>query len=204
MLMPYEAWAVELDRVAETWRVALEEGDRMTLASILLKAAVFAACTAHTTVDQAEREYTEWVETGHLPVDGTNLQEQKASAAITAEEWAFNVLTLDDYRSFDGWSLAEGLKANVYGLGTAKASFAAALAGFPEPYCLDTHALQKVQRVLRPDLTLDQLRGRARRWAFYREVGDAVFGDRWHQWHYFEEVVPEFAAGGHAAYFVTV
>jgi hypothetical protein len=197
-------WQDMLARVRARWTTAIEQGDTFTLRTMLLKAAVFAACTAHTTVEQAEREYTEWCDTGEFPVDGTNLAGQKASAVMTADDLTLR-FTLEDFREIhDGWQLAAILQQNVYGLGNTKASFAAALVGFPEPYCLDTHGLQKVQRELRPDLTLDQLRGRCRRWKFYREVGDAVFGSRDAQWSYFAQVVPEFAEGGHRAFFQTV
>lgn len=204
MLAPYRPYLTDLDKVAERWQDALDRGDLFTLQCILLKAAVFAACTAHTTVAQAEAEYTAWVNTGEFPIDGTNLAGQKASAAMTADDLTLG-MTLDDFRAIrDGWQLAELLKDRVYGLGTAKASFAAALAGFPEPYCLDTHGLAEVQRTLRPDLTLDQLRGRIRRWTFYREVGDPTLHDRYGQWTYFETVVPEFREGGHRPFFATV
>lgn len=204
MLAPYRPYLTDLDKVREAWQAALDTGDRFALATILLKAAVFAACTAHTTVAQAEYEYTEWARTGEFPADGTNLSGQKASAAMTATDLT-DGMTIDDFRAItDGWQLAELLKDKVYGLGTAKASFAAALCGFPEPYCLDTHGLQEVQRLHRPDLTLDQLRGRSRRWAFYREVGDMTFADRNAQWTFFEGMVPEFAEGGHRPFFATI
>jgi len=197
-------WQVWLADVRAKWQQACDAGDTFTLRTILLKAAVFAACTAHTTVAQAEAEYTEWVNTGEFPVDGTNLAGQKASAVMTAEDLILR-FTIDDFREFhDGWQLAAILQQNVYGLGTAKASFAAALAGFPEPYCLDTHGLQHAKERLGLDLTLDQIRGRARRWSFYREIGDKVFGNRDAQWSFFAQRVPEFAEGGHRAYFVTV
>jgi hypothetical protein len=186
----------------------IAEGDVRGLRNRALKAAVFAACTAHTGVGQAEREYTEWAETGSFPVDGTNNAEQKASAAITADAY-IETLELDDFR-VDGWTFARGLAANVYGLGAAKASFAAALMGYPEPYCLDTHCLALIAGRIGERVEL--MRGRighagtraATAWRWYRHYGDTTFGTRDHQWEYFALAVPAFAEGGHEAYFTTV
>lgn len=214
MTFDHEPYLARLD---ESWRAMLDAGDLYSARARILKAAVFAACTAHTAVEQAEYEYTTWIETGSFPVDGTNLAEQKASAALTAETLA-DSLTLDVLRQLDGWALADLLHRNVYGLGTTKAAFAAALVGYPEPYCLDTHGLQLIAdrlAILGEPVKLDTLRGRiksdrnnpaavARAWGWYRRLGDIAFGTRDHQWEFFAYKVPAFREGAHRAYFDTV
>jgi hypothetical protein len=203
MTPTYVHWRHSLASLDQSWADILAAGDVRTARTRILKAAVFAACTAHTQVEQAEYEYQTWIDTGDLPTDGTNLAEQKASAILTADAWV-ETLDIDTLRAFDGWTLAEALAANVYGLATTKASFAAALVGYPEPYCLDTHALQHARDTGATDWTLSQLRSRIRRWAFYRSLGDQVFGSRDAQWALFAERVPAFAEEGHAVYFDSV
>jgi hypothetical protein len=106
----------------------------------------------------------------------------------------------------DGWAMAASIASHVYGLGPAKASFAAALLGYTEPYCLDTHGLQRVISLgLAPDKTLAQVRSQTyRSWVKYRHYGDAAFGSRDAQWAFFAERVEAFRLGGHEPYFATV
>jgi len=207
-----------LDQLDSSWRDMLAAGDMFAIRCRILKAATFAACTAHTTVERAEYEYVTWAEAGEFPSDGTNLSEQKASAAMTAEAWT-ETLDIETVRGWrDGWALAAELAAHVYGLGTAKAAFAAALVGYPEPYCLDTHCLQLVAErltCLGTPSSAEQLRrvtrmrydsptSATRSWQRYREVGDTTFGSRAHQWEFFAMKVEAFRDGAHEAYFRTV
>ena len=207
--MTYQDRLAQLD---SSLAAMIDAGDIAGLQDRLVKACVFAACTAHTSVEQAEREYAEWIDTGEFPTDGTNLSYQKASAVMTARRLAALHDDVADFR-VDGWTMARRLQENVYGLGTAKASFAAAIMGYPEPYCLDTHGLQLIASRTGADLSvlLQRVRTHSRRpreydraWEQYRRWGDTAFGTRDHQWEYFALKVPAFREGGHETYFRTV
>ena len=197
-------WRARLDELDASWLDALVAGDMPAIRRRVTLACAFAACTVHTPVDEAEYQFTEYVTHGALP-DGSGLAELKSSAILTSREWAES-LTLDEVRGWaDGWAAAEAIASHVYGLAMTKASFAAALIGYPEPYCLDTHGLQLVASRMQASgadvIPLDRLRSRTRTWRGYHRLGEWAFGSRMHQWEYFAGTVPSFASGGHEAYF---
>lgn len=200
------AWRRRLDALDASWLTMVAEGDMPAIRQRVTRAVAFAACTVHTPVEEAEWQYTEWLTRGSLP-EGSGLAEMKSSAIITSREWIAE-LTLDVVQSWtDGWKAAEYIASHTYGLAMTKASFAAALIGYPEPYCLDTHGLQLVaSRMASAGIVvpLERLRSRTRRWGSYRATGEWAFGSRDHQWEYFACTVTAFARDGHEAYFSTV
>lgn len=190
------------------WSTLRRTRDLPWLRDRALKAITFAICSVHTPVAQSEWEFAEYIANGVLS-DGTMLGDQKASALKSAERW-IETTTVETF-DVDGWTLAETILANVYGLGTAKSAFAAALCGNPEPYCIDTHGAALIaartgaeQSRIVGSIKADKGRGEraiAAAWRRYRAWGDTTFGARNHQWEFFALKVPEFRDGGHAAYF---
>lgn len=201
-------YAEPLARLDSTWRAMLDARDLDGLRARCFAAVVFALCSVHTPVDEGEREFTAYMNDGILP-DGTMLAEQKSSGILAAIRW-IDSTTVDTF-NVDGWTLADTILRNVYGLGTAKSAFASALCGNPEPYCIDTHGAQliasrtgassiRIVNSIRADKSAGSIAIDAA-WRRYRRWGDTTFGARNHQWEFFAMKVPEFRIGGHAAYF---
>ena len=138
MIGDYEPHLTELDR---TWAHWIATGNVDALRRRAYAAIAFALCSVHTPVAEGEREFAAFMDTGELP-EGTMLADQKGRGLIEAQAWIATT-TLETF-AVDGWTLADTILRNVYGLGTAKSAFASALCGNPEPYCIDTHGAQLI------------------------------------------------------------
>ena len=194
----YHDYLAAVDR---SRRDAIAARDVDTLRRITLHAVAFAAMTIQCPTDRAESAFADWAADGTV---GAYLRTNRTRAITTAATW-LNTLDVDAF-AVDGWAFAEAIAANVVGLGVAKASFAAALAGHPEPYCLDVWGLRRsVALGLITDISeRDRLFRGPKRWANYRRIGGATFADRAAQWDYFAATAPTFGETGHRVYFAAL
>lgn len=204
-MFAYESSLATLDSTWAEMRAA-RDADRMRYR--LFCACTFAIMSVHTPASHAEWQFEQYMSTGVFP-DGSMLDVSKSSSILVLTEWC-DTVTFEDM-DVDGWALADTIMRHVRGLGTVKASFASALCGNPEPYCLDTHGIQlvasrtgeKYSRILRSIRADKCLGSRAidAAWKRYRAWGETTFGSRNHQWEFFALAVPEFRDAGHAIYF---
>lgn len=211
-------WRPRLRALQSTWVGLLESADPRASKAIrhrLAHALAFAACSIHTSVAEHERGYAAIrarvtraiAEDSPYRPHGAYPRLPVASAGVEhGVEWARTV-DLDLVRAARPvWALADLIRTSVYGLGAAKAPFAAACAGDPESACIDTHGLVDII-----GLTFEDARKRAgqyrRRPDVYRRDCREAFGDRditYSQWAMFAQLVPEFARTGHDVYFRAV
>ena len=190
-----------LRRLAIRRAEAIRQSDIVALRDIFVKACVFAGFTIQCRTVMAERDYDTWIRTG---IVGNYLSGNRKRIIQSATEYAAT-LDLGTFRRWrrDGWRMAQDIETNVSGLGIAKASFAAALAGASQVYCLDRWGLRYAtgdEDIKAWDLAL----GRKDRWQTYRAIGDMAFGDRQGQWNFFAIADATFANTGHEVYFRSV
>ena len=113
MTATYEARLADLDA---TWARMIAERDLTGLQRRAFRAIVFALCSVHTPVEQGEYEFTQFMLHNELP-EGSMLAEQKSRGIEAAMTWLIG--TSVETFATDGWSLADAILRNVYGLGTA-------------------------------------------------------------------------------------
>lgn len=181
----------------------------------LAHAVAFAGCSVHTPVAEQERYYamiapriTRDVRSRRpytlAPHAGPRLP-MAHSAVEHGVAWAQTVDLEQVAEAVAAGTLADLIRAQVYGLGTAKAPYAAALFGDPEAACIDTHGLVDVL-----GYSFREAERRRNRWRYdrsgdlYREDVRRAFGRSdvaMSQWVTFAEIVPAFARTGHDVYF---
>lgn len=183
-----------LSRLDAHVRDCIARNDCDALRTIFRHAASFAIHSVHAQVPQHEGGYAKWL------IDGNAHHRyfHATQRALDDMEVLANLLTVDDFRR-DKWDFCELIRANIRGLGFAKAAFCAALCGFDVP-CVDIHALCDGYGLSKD--AAEKWRGAWRKWEHYRKDCYALFREsRNAQWDRFAEWVPRFTQSSHAVYF---
>jgi hypothetical protein len=221
---PPPDWRRMLRSVQATAPMLLDSDDPRAERAVrhrLAHAIAFAGCSVHASVQAQETFYATmrgWIdrtldstEPATLPYAlGPRLPHAR-DACETGLDWARHVplaAIRDAYNNNAPGGLASLIRANVRGLGIAKAPYAAALFGDREAACIDTHGLVDVL-----GMTFEEAERTRSHWrnrhgpADYAAKVRRAFGERdvaMAQWERFATLVPAFARSGHAMYFEAI